>query len=314
MKKFLFKLAIFITPIILIAYVSQAFIDKSLKRTNYSSNYNEWNDIFESKINADLIIQGSSRAINHISPKHLDSIFKMNSYNLGMNGYEFQMQYYRFLIYMKYNKKPKYIIQTTDYRTLNKRTDLYMHEQFIPYLNNELIREAVIGYEGLDYRDIYIPLYKYIHNKSLFLGSINSLKGDVTSNGKYKGFQSINRNWDTTFLNFQKKNPNGYKSEIDSVTLRLFDSFVKYCSKNGIKLIFLNSPVYFEAKNLLKNSKTIDSLYLSYSQRYNIPYLNYSNDSICLDTANFCNSQHLNSRGVIKFNSILSHDLKTIIK
>lgn len=314
MKKFILKSIFFITPLIILAFILQPAIDNRLKQTARSVNFKEWNDIFESKINADLIIQGSSRAYNHVSPKHLDSTFKINSYNLGINGYEFLMQYYRFLIYLKYNTKPKYIIQTTDYRTLNKRKDLYMHEQFIPYLNNELIREAVIEYEGLDYRDFYIPMYKYIFNKSLITDIFNIKRDSVISNGKYKGFVALNKHWDSTFMNYKKANINGYYSEIDPLTLKKFDIFVKYCSENGIKLIFLNSPVYYESKQLLRNSDMIDSIYLSYSRKYAIPYLNYSNDSICLDTANFCNSQHLNSHGVSIFNPILSRDLKAIIK
>jgi len=315
MRKFLIKLAIIISPILIGAPILQPSIDNALKKTNCSPNYKEWNDIFESKINADIIIQGSSRACFHISPKNIDSTLNINSYNLGIDGYQFQMQFYRFLIYLKYNKKPKYIIQTTDYITLTKPSDLFNYEQFIPYVNNKLIRKAVIEYDGLDYRDFFIPLYKYIHNQYLFTCAIKSLRGDTfPSNGKYKGFRVQSINWDTSYLSFKNAHPNGYIEKIDTMTLRLFDSFVMFCLKNEIKLIFINSPAYFESKRLLRNSKTIDSIYLSYSHKYNIPYLDYSNDSICSDTINFYNSQHLNALGVFKFNNKLSSDLKKIIK
>lgn len=274
----------------------------------------EWNDIFQSKINADLIIQGNSRVRNHISPKYLDSVFKLNSYNLGIDAYPFHMQYYRFLIYLQHNKKPKYIIQATDFTTLTLRTELFGYDQFIPYLDDKLIQEAVIKYDGLDYRDFYIPFYKYLHNQGLLLSAVKAIKGDsIPFNGNYKGFQAIDQTWNTTFRSFQKANPNGYVNEIDTTALRLFDTFVTYCVKEDIQLIFINPPIYYEANKMSLNQKMIDSIYLSYFHKYNIPYLDYSNDSICLDTTNFFSGTHLNTIGVKKFNHKLSNDLKVLI-
>jgi hypothetical protein len=315
MRKFLFKSIIFILPIVLCAFVLQPIVDNYLKQTNCVPGCKEWNDIFESKVNADLIIQGSSRARKHFSPKYLDSVFHINSYNLGMDGYPFHMQYYRFLIYMRYNKKPKYIIQVTDFLTFQKRTDLYAYEQFIPYLDNNLIREAVIKYDGLDERDFYIPLYKYHRNRELIFSAINGLhRNSLPESANYKGFHAEDLRWDTTFQSFKNAHPKGYMNEIDTMTLRLFNNFVVYCVKEKIHLVFVNPPIYWEANKVFINQKSINSIYLNYAQKYNIPYLDYSNDSIGLDTTNFYSATHLNVTGVIKFNTKLSNDLKRIIK
>jgi len=314
MKKLLYKIIVLIIPFICIAFISQPFIDNALKQTNGSYNYKEWNDIFESNIHADLIIQGSSRAWVHFSPRILDSALAINTYNLGIDGYGFHMQYYRFLLYMKYNKKPPYIIQSLDYSTLDTMAGLYMYKQFIPYLDEELVRKAVIHYDGLDAKDFYVPLYKYIHNIDLFCCAIKSLRGDsFPSNGKYKGFQAQDRTWDTSFLQFKKSHPYGYATAVDTMTLRLFDDFVTYCVHNNIQLIFVNTPAYFEVNRMLTNRNAIDSIYLSYSKKYRIPYLDYSHNSICFDTSNFYNSHHLNAKGVITFNAILLKDLKKIL-
>jgi len=315
MKTFIYKILCFTLLLLLLAYTLQWVFDYNLRKSNCSSNYKEWNDIFDSKINADMIIQGNSRAWKHISPGVLDTVLHINSYNLGIDGYNFTMQYYRFLTYLKYNKKPKYIIQTADYITIDKLPYLYSYQQFVPYLYDGTIREAVSHYEGSDWRDLYIPFYKYVHNKDLISCAISSCfdKTTPSSNGKYKGYQTQDSQWDRSFGLFEKNHRNGYVDTIDNPTLRLFDSFVKYCVSNDIRLIFVNSPVYYKATKLLRNRKEIDSVYLSYSVRYAIPYLNYSNDSICFDTLNFYNSQHLNARGARKFNVVFANDIKKIV-
>lgn len=314
MRKFLFKSILFLSPIFVLSFMLQPFIDDGLKQSNCSPNFIEWNDIFQSKINADLIIQGNSRVRNHISPKYLDSVLKLNSYNLGIDAYPFHMQYYRFLIYLQHNKKPKYIIQATDFSTLTRRTELFGYDQFIPFLDDKLIREAVIKYDGLDYRDFYIPLYKYLRNQELALAAFKAKKGhNIPYNGNYKGFQAVDRKWNTTFHTLIKKNPDGFVNEIDTTALRLFDTFIIYCLKEGIQLVFVNTPIYYEANKMHVNQHCIDSIYLSYSQKYKIPFLDYSNDSICLDTLNFFSGTHLNSIGVNKFNNQFAEDLKKII-
>ena len=315
MKKFIIKIFILILPVIILTYITEIIINDWLRKSNSCSNYQEWNDIIESKINADIIIQGSSRAWHNVSPRYLDSIFKINSYNLGLDGYTFYMQYYRFLLYLKYNKKPKYIIQMTDYESLLSWFELYMYEQFLPYLNEPIIRTAIKYYTGLDYKDIYFPLYRYVHNNHVYRNRLFSfLNGGSITNGKYKGFKSSDMRWDTSFANFKKKNRNGYTNPIDTMTLRLFDMFVKYCVNENIKLIFVNAPAYYESNLMLKNRNEIDSIYLYYSMKYSIPYFNYSYNEICFDTLNFYNSQHLNSTGVKKFNKVLANDLRKIIQ
>ena len=318
MRKFFTKSLLLVSPFLLVAIIiPPSKIDSGLKRSKYARNFVEWNDIFESKINTDLLIQGSSRAWVHISPKSLDSAFNLNAYNLGIDGYSFRLQYYRFLLFLKYNKKPKYLIQSLDYFTeFQKNVSLYEYEQFIPFLDDKLIQEAVFYYEGFTYKDLYIPFYKYTHNMKLYFNGLKFflLKRKQQSNGKYKGFKAQDKQWDNSFDNFKKANPNGYLAPIDKNTLNLFDLFIRYCQQENIKLIFVNCPTYYPATKMLINKYQIDSIYHFYSVKYSIPYLDYSNNSLSFDTLNFYNSQHLNSAGVDKFNVKLISDLKKIIK
>jgi hypothetical protein len=313
MKKLLIKIVIFLILVFALATLFAKLIDTGLKKDD-SGEYKEWNDVFFSRINADILIQGSSRAYRHISPAIIDSTFKVNSYNLGLSGYDFILQYHRFLFYLKYNKTPKYIIQNIDPNTLVKEDSLIDYFQYLPYLNDSIIRQGVSSFEGLNWRDFYIPLYKY-HGiyPVAFKGLINNFRTPPKNNGKYKGFQSQNLKWDSAFTKFKLSHANGYRRIVNKETIRLLGIFLDYCKKRDIKVIFVYTPEYYESQKLLLNRDSIMNIFIKYSNIYHIPFLDYSKDSICLDTANFYNSQHLNTEGVRKFNIKLTTALKNII-
>lgn len=316
MLKFILKSILFLLLLYILASLIQNYIDKGAAKTGLS-NYQEWNDIVESKINADLLVQGSSKAWVQISPYILDSAFQLNSYNLGIDGYLFPVQYTRFQLYMKYNKKPDYIIQCLDCATLYRNKDLYMFEQFIPFLGESAVRKAVSNYDVFDFRDFFIPLYKYMHSfasKDIMHKAISANYNNETfTNGKYKGFMANSNPWDRSFGDFKRMYATGYKDSIDVNTKKQFENFLDFCKKEGIKVFLVYPPEYIEAQKLLLNREEFTTLFKEYSKTYNIPYLDYSMDSLCFDTINFYNSQHLNSLGVEKFNKILVEDLKTYI-
>lgn len=313
MKKFVYRILSFTALALILAYFLNKIIDKGLQRST-NEYYKEWNDLLSSKINADVIIQGTSRAFFHFSPALLDSILHMNSYNLGLDGWPFHMQYHRFKLYMKYNEKPKYIIQNVDPFTLSKRTDLFKHTQFLPYLNDPIIREAVSSYNGLTWKDYYIPLYKY---RSYFKAPILGLTGffgfQLFDNGRYKGFQPQYITWDSSFVEFKRTVPNGWRLDVDSETIVLFKRFLDTCQQEGINVILVNSPEYFEAQILLLNRDSIMDIFKDYALTYNLSYLDYSKDSLCFHKQYFYNSQHLNNFGVELFNLQLAKDLNGII-
>jgi len=114
--------------------------------------------MYNGEINADIIINGNSKAWHHISPKIIDSVIGLNSYNLGIDGYDFMMQKAKFDMYSKYNKTHKIVIQIVGNSTLDKRDDLYQNIQFKPYINDPIIREITKKYKGFSFLDYNLPL------------------------------------------------------------------------------------------------------------------------------------------------------------
>ena len=134
------------------------------------------------------------------------------------------------------------------------------------------------------------------------------------NNGRYKGFLIGDTQWDDSFRKFKNLNPKGYRIKVDEESKVLFNNFLQTCKVDSISVILVYVPEYYEAQTLLLNRDSIKNLFCNYAKIYNIPFIDYSNSSICLDTTNFFNSQHLNKKGVFYFNKKLIEDIKQYIQ
>lgn len=243
MKKFIIKALVFMSIMFVLAYLLQQLVDKGLSQSNFSVEYKEWDDITKSKINAEIIIQGSSKAWLQISPQIFEDKFNLSTYNLGMNGQCFPMQKWRMDMYLKYNKKPKYLIQIIALREMVNPPIQYGCVQFIPYLNKSFIQR--FGNNGfLGYKDLYIPLYKYCHYTGTMETGIRGLIHNVNNeNNKYKGFSSMNGPWhEKWFTKVKRTFPPNSKAYIDKAAYSQFMEMINYCKKMDINLILVAPP------------------------------------------------------------------------
>ncbi len=109
MKKLYYNLVIFLglvlPPLALLHYITQ----KGLQKSYFTSGCMP--DIYNSRVNADLLFIGPSTTELELSPRIFDSTLKINSYNMGIAGQPFHLQKALFDIYIAHNRKPKTIVQ-----------------------------------------------------------------------------------------------------------------------------------------------------------------------------------------------------------
>ena len=113
LQKFWLKLVLIALVPLLALSLMAYMVDTGLRKSDHVA-LADWNALFNAKINADLLVLGSSRAAFHISPYILDTALHLNSYNLGMSAWRFDMQWTRFKLYLEHNKVPKYIVHNVD--------------------------------------------------------------------------------------------------------------------------------------------------------------------------------------------------------
>jgi hypothetical protein len=312
MKNFITNIIYFNLIIISIFYILDYTISKGLRKS-HSFTYNNLTKIFNGEINAGIIINGSSKALVQVSPQIIDSDLQIYSYNLGMDGTEFIPQKLQYDLYLKYNKKPKIVIQIVSNSTLTKKHELFGYMQFAPYLEYEEVKELTKTYKSFSFFDYYIPLIRYYGNRSKIRnGLLNCVGLDLNKDTKYKGYLEQNRNWDNSFDNFSKDNKEGVVLNMDVQSIKLFENYIDECKHNNTNIILVYPPTYYKSHIYIKNRNEIISYYTRISDKYQVPFLDYSNNKISCSTEYFYNSQHLNKKGAELFTKELCEDLKEL--
>ncbi len=312
MRKFLKGILFFTIPYFLLAYPLDLLISYNLKKSNYAwGEYNTWNDLYNGKINAEIVIYGSSRARVHIDPELLEKSFGLRAYNLGIDGHNFWLQYLRHKTLLKYNKKPKYIILSVDIWSLRNQEELFNSDQFLPYMLNNLdIKNFTASYKIFSSIDYHFPLMRYFGNKNAFVQSFeNTIFFPQTKPERIKGFKAENRTWNADFSKAKAK-MDTYEAKVDPKLIELFDNFLMECKQKDIKVILVYTPEYIEGQHFVKNRKYVINLFENYSEKHKIPFLDYSNNDICTKKKYFYNASHLNKIGAELFTNILINDLK----
>ena len=290
---------LFVLPVIILIYPLDLFISKKLKKSNSFAvgEYSTWNDIFEGKINSDIVINGSSRAYQHINSEMFEEQLHTSTYNIGMSGHNFWLQYLRYSILLENNIKPKLIIHSVDVFTLEKKENLSNFVQFLPYmLWNDKIRDATISYNGFEFIDYTIPLIRYNKSRDSKKFALSMAKIGKDKVGRIKGYEGIDLNWGSDFDEAKKKMKR-YDSKLDNTSLILFDRYLRECKAQNIKIIFVYTPEHIEGQKFVRNRDKIISVYKNFSKKYDIPFYDYSNDSLSFKREYFYNAEHLNKVG-----------------
>ena len=307
MKKFLYKILLFTLLIILCAYGLDLFLSWRL-RTNENRVYAAWNQLYNSDIDYDLVINGSSRAWTQYSPLVLDSILGVNSFNLGIDGSAINRQIIKYKKYCQLHGLPKYLIQNIDLGTM-AITFGYEREQFFPYFfyDRDLMKDCN-RYEDFSFGEKYIPCYRYIGYEEVLLEAIFH-----DNTGHYfeyltKGYLGRWDKWEGSAL----ANLDSVVCSCDTTSIHLFMDFLEEITAEGTKVMFVYAPVYHVAREKMTNEQQMLDMYDSIASRFDIPILDYNDIPMCYDTAYFYNATHLNKNGAELFTTKLAHDIDSI--
>ena len=287
-------------PLFLISYPIDLFVSKNLKKSNKyaQKEYPLWNDLFEGNINSDILIYGNSRAWVHFDPFIIQDKLQFSVYNLGIDGHNFWLQFFRHQVLLAYNIKPKLIILSIDAFTFNKNKELYNFKQFLPYmLWNQEVQSATSRYDVFKPYDFWLPLVRYYGHSEVFEIATRQYTGHLSNPiTRINGYQGQDKVWNTDFENSKAK-MSAYTIDVDMQLISLFEEFIQDCIAQDIKLVFVYSPEYIEGQQFLSNRESIISMYKKFSAKYDIPFYDYSNDSISFKKKYFYNATHLNKLG-----------------
>lgn len=313
MRRFAKYGALFLVVLLGFAFALDWAVTSGLRRSE-SFEYAEWNAIVNGEASAEIIIHGSSRSWVGLSPEIIGRQLDMTAYNLGVDGYPLAMQLARHRLYQKYNEDPRIILLCLDTYSLNDRADLYNNNQFLPYLDEEIIRDAVQPYDYFQWYDYSLPLVRYRGKVELIgRGLAELLNVKHYTNGKIKGYEAQEREWNDEFDRWLEQHPDG----IDQVYLERLvselDGFLAECGRDGIMVVLIYPPEFWQARDMVNNREEILSIYRDLAVKHQVQFLDYSYDAMAYSTEYFYNSQHLNKLGAEMFSAKLGGDLDDLL-
>lgn len=287
-------------------------LSHTLKKSNTvaKGEYPVWNDIYNGRINAGIVIYGSSRAWIQIDPELIAGAFHTRTYNLGVDGHNIVLAYLRHRLLLKYDTPPKVIIYSLDRNTLGALSDLYNPDQLLPYmLFNMTIRNATAGMNGFNLSDYLIPSLRFMGRRSTIDKAFEMLRKHGADKAyRVNGYRSRDEAWNNDFEMAQKQMP-AYVARLDPGSIHLFEKYLNECKEKNIKNIFVYTPEYIDGQHFVKNRAEIMQAFTSFARKYDIPFYDYSNDPISFNKKYFYNSEHLNTAGSELFTKEFVADL-----
>lgn len=314
MKKFLSNI-IFLGLILLTTFfVFDNLITGGLKKSNMVI-YDKFTKIFNGSINADVIINGNSKSYVQLSPLVIDSVLDLNSYNLGMDGNDFVVQKLQYDLYEEKNEIPKIIIQAVDFGTMRKAEgELYNYIRFAPYLDIKEVKNTTKLYDGFTTVDYNLPLFKYSGQPlEVIDGLLSRFNMHIAPSNLEKGYLQKNLTWDGSFEKFKEKYKHGVERVLDKNTCDVFEDYIKECKHKNIKLFLVYTPVYHEFIPYDLSRQILFDYLNEVSKKYDVPFLDYSEDELIFEKNYFFNSQHLNKEGSELFSKKLGLDIKELL-
>lgn len=301
MKKFIIKVFIFFTLVVLVDYLFGVVCSFMIKESKGGVTKQMHNLCFEDQY--DILIMGSSRAHHHYVPEIIADSLGATVYNAGQDGNGIILHYGVLqMVCKRYNPKmiiydvykpfdiykyaedqnnTRYIQPLKKYHNengikaimtdINKRLELYLNSNL--YRLNESFVSIMCDYLLTRKMDVngYLPLY-----------------------GEYK------------IVNKKTKDNKPKELELDSIKLNYIEKLISFCKYKNIQLVFSISPSY-EQNDIESYLPIIDIC-----KKHDIALMNLDNAKPLNEQSNLWKDPvHLNHNGAIEFtNNYVIPELK----
>ena len=301
MKKFLFQLILFLLLFscidfalgTILHYGESHAIGEQTQRSYYINNLS----------NEDILIFGSSRALNHYNPRVFEDSLGLTTYNCGENETGI-VCFYPKLNLIKERYVPKVIIYDVYSPDLLDSLRFY-NIDYLKSLKTSYGKTFAVDsmfwrYDSLSRYKMLSKLYQYnSHFLDIILDNMTIISA-LRTKMYYKGFYLLNKGQmrDEPFMNNKH-----HRYVYDIEKLHLIEKLILE-NKDLTRLYFVSSPVYGAT-----NDEMFDPI-KKICNKYNIPFLNYYCDTtFTLHKEYFVNHNHLNTNGAKVFSAKIVHQI-----
>ena len=306
------RVAAFFAVLALAAVLLDSLIDLGMRRLQ-TGEQGVWNRIVAGRINAQVLITGSSRAQTHYDSRLLAEQLGRSVYNIGLNGSQTDMQLARLKTYLRHNQPPQWVIHNLDAFAFQvSRGEVYDPGQYVPYLDEPDLYAALARVGPAIWKSRHLPLYGYAAADMRFgwlLGLRHWVAGE-RSDTLIDGFKPRHSAWTGEFDRFQAANPNGVRVPIEAEGVAQFEELLALCARHRIGVVLSYSPEYHPVQAMTLNRAEVFARFDAMARRHGAVLLDFSASPIASRSDYFYNSQHLNAEGARAFTNELAKRLK----
>lgn len=272
------------------------------------SGYKEigvWNEIISGNINASIVFVGSSRTSQHFDTPWINENGTKKSYNLGMDGSLFDLQYERLKLYLNHNESPSEIYIGVDIESFQRKNGIWNEWSFNHLLNQKGLFQVLKDYDDEFLLRKYLPLYAFAKMDKIVL--LRILTDLVLKTGNYKnGYIPVNIHktdelWDNSLI------PSYFT--IDEYYIRNLEKLVSLALSVTDNVSLVYTPEHISAQSIVRNRNEILGIYKEIADDFGLEFLDYSHFSISKQSKYFYNSQHLNADGARHFTKLFFKEI-----
>ena len=185
---------------------------------------------------------------------------------------------------------------------------VYDPGQYVPYLGEPAIYEALMRINPDTWKARYVPLYGYAVEDLRFtwLKGILGLLGLNSVEDNLLGFHPRDSSWTGDFERFKEMNPEGVRFPIEADGIREMEGLLRLCREQGISIVLVYSPEYIEMQAMTANRAEVFARFRDLANQFGASFWDYSGSAISSRMENFHNSQHLNAEGALAFSQSLA--------
>lgn len=288
MTKFILKLLLFLAMCAILDVVV-GYASVSLQRSSVGG-ITQKDEYIKEKMNAEIVIMGSSRASHHYVSNLLSDSLGYTVYNAGRDGKGIIMHYGLLLeITRRYNPKKIIYELTPAFDWIKGDNERYL-------LN---LRHAyqIVGIDSIfwnvNINERLKMLSKSYQSNSLIMHLIYD--NLIAQNDSLNGYIPL---WDVIKIKDIRKESIedlNTKNNIDSLKVEYLQKFINLCHKKKITLIFAISPQLHRSNDIYNFGKEM-------AKRNNIGIIDYQEMNTSFnDKMLFQDSYHLNNDGATKY-------------
>jgi hypothetical protein len=297
---FLLKLSAFFVVVFLL----DLMIGNFLKKYYFSqrSGYDFQTTYSIEKTKADILILGSSRAVNIFNTDMFEKQFNLSCFNAGRYG---EPIFYHYAVLQSILKRhtPRIVLLSFDAGNFSKRREAYDRlSVLLPYYKDHPEIRSMVALKG-PYEKIKLCSKIYPYNSLLLSILAGHPANNKYDNSEANGYIPIKKTISGPLqtMDYSKE------KELDDIKIKVYRSFIKDCIASNI-LLYIVCPPY------MINSVGADLSIITgkkIAKKYNIKFLDYSRDTFFVNKPQlFADYRHLNETGVKLFTDSVIESIK----